>query len=143
MAYPVTAKRIEVQAPLIISKKWLLFWRSILEASNSIIHYYSVQRLPIADCMMISATAPMFTTFYARFFLKENTVPGDIVNLGLVFVGILFIVKPPFIFGYTAMYFEDPEAIYAIIALITSSVFLQANVYIILRIESSVSDKYS
>ena len=47
MAYPVTAKRIEVQAPLIISKKWLLFWRSILEASNSIIHYYSVQRLPI------------------------------------------------------------------------------------------------
>ena len=63
----------------------------------------------IADCMMISATAPMFTTFYARFFLKENTVPGDIVNLLLVFVGILFIVKPPFIFGYTAIYFEDPE----------------------------------
>ena len=84
--------------------------------------------------MMISATAPMFTALYARIFLKEKIAIADILNLIFVFVGIVFIVKPPFIFGDSDTFFEDPEAIYAMIALIIGSAILQAGVFTILRV---------
>ena len=83
--------------------------------------------------MMISATAPMFTTFYARIFLKESIAVADILNLILVFVGIVFIVKPPFMFGHSQIYQEDPEALQAILLLVFGAIFLQATVYVILR----------
>ena len=83
--------------------------------------------------MMISATSPMFTTIQARFFLKEKIAAADIINLILVFAGIIFIVKPPFIFGQSEIYQEDPEALYAIIALLFGNVFLWAPTFIILR----------
>ena len=84
--------------------------------------------------MMISATAPMFTALYARIFLKEKIAIEDILNLIFVFVGIVFIVKPPFIFGDSDTFFQDPEAIYAMIALIIGSAILQAGVFTILRV---------
>lgn len=75
----------------------------------------------------------MFTTIQARFFLKEKITSADTINLILVFAGIIFIVKPPFIFGQSEMYQEDPEALYAIIALVLGSIFLKATVYTLLR----------
>ena len=68
------------------------------------------QHLPIADVIMISATSPMFTVFFARWFLKEPILKTDLINIGLVFGGIILIVKPPFIFGWTDMYTSDPHA---------------------------------
>ena len=93
--------------------------------------------------MMISATSPMFTTIQARFFLKEKIATADTINLILVFVGIIFIVKPPFIFGYSKMYDEDPEALTAIIVLVLGSIFLQATVYTILRLLKGIPKGYS
>ena len=75
----------------------------------------------------------MFTVFSARIFIKEPIVVADILNVILVFFGILLIVKPPFIFGMSEMYTSDPEAIYAALALILAAIFMQANVYVILR----------
>ena len=75
----------------------------------------------------------MFTTIQARIFLKEKISSSDIINLLLVFAGIIFIVKPPFIFGQSEMYTEDPEAVYATIAICLGSMFLQSSVYTILR----------
>ena len=92
--------------------------------------------------MMISATAPTFTTIYARIFLKESIVPADLANLVLVFSGIIFIVKPPFIFGYSKMYDQDPEALTAIIVLVLGSIFLQATVYTILRLLKGIPKCY-
>lgn len=82
---------------------------------------------------MISAASPIFTVFFARIFIKEPILCADIVNVLLVFVGIVLIVKPPFLFGASEMYQDDPEAKIAVIAMILGSVFLQANVYVILR----------
>ena len=45
------------------------------------------------------------------------------------------IVKPPFLFGSVdELYSNDPEAIYAVIAITLGSIFLQPTVYVILRI---------
>ena len=82
---------------------------------------------------MIMATSPIFTTIFGRIFLKEAIVIADIINLFLVFAGIVFIVKPPFMFGHSNLYIEDPEALYAIIALVISSASLWALVFVILR----------
>ena len=90
--------------------------------------------MPLADTVMISASSPMFTVFFARIFIKETIKVVDIVNVFLVFAGIVLIVKPPFLFGNgVQMYNDDPEAIYAVIAMVLSSIFLQANVYVTLR----------
>ena len=75
----------------------------------------------------------MFTAFFARLFIKEPIVPADILNVILVFAGIVFVVKPPFIFGSTELYTTDPEAPYAVIILVLSTIFLQANCYVTLR----------
>jgi drug/metabolite transporter (DMT)-like permease len=75
----------------------------------------------------------MFTVFFARLFIGEAIQIVDIINVFLVFSGLTMIVKPAVIFGSSEMYTNDPEAIYAVIALILGSVFLQANVYVLLR----------
>ena len=82
---------------------------------------------------MISASAPLFTVFFARLFIGESVVFVDIINIAMVFGGIVLIVKPEFMFGVSSMYTDDPEAIYAVVAMILGSVFLQANVYVVLR----------
>ena len=101
-------------------------------------NYIYLQHLPLADCTMIRASSPIFTTIYARIFLKEAIVIADLINLVLVFVGIIFIVKPPFIFGHSSMYFEDPEAIYAIIAMLGISALTIPPIYIFLKMLKDV-----
>ena len=48
-------------------------------------------------------------------------------------LGILLIVKTPFIFGWTELYTDDPQAKWAVMALILSSIFLQSNIFVLLR----------
>ena len=43
------------------------------------------------------------------------------------------IVKPPFMFGATEIYANDPEAVYAVIAMLIMSVFLLSNSYTLVR----------
>ena len=50
-----------------------------------------------------------------------------------IFVGIIMICKPPFIFGWTDLYTTDPQAKWAVLALILSSIFIQSNIFVIMR----------
>ena len=43
MSSPVTMNRIEIESPFPSGKRWLLFFRSIIGATNLIIHFYSLQ----------------------------------------------------------------------------------------------------
>ena len=90
-------------------------------------NFYALQHLPLADMVMISASAPMYTVFFARIFIKEAIVVAHIVNIIFVFIGVFFIVKPPFVFGSSEIYSQDPQAIYAAIAVVLGSIFFQAN----------------
>ena len=105
----------------------------IVENRNTyIIKYF--QHLALSDVVMISATAPIFTVFYARIFIKESIVIADLINMVIVFIGIIMVVKPPFLFGLTAMYKEDPEAMYAVVLMVCNSILNQANIYVLMRI---------
>ena len=95
--------------------------------------FYALQHLPLADMVMISASAPMYTVFFARIFIKEPIVVADIVNIIFVFIGVFFIVKPPFVFGSSEIYSQDPQAIYAAIAVVLGAIFFQANCFVTSR----------
>ena len=43
MSSPVTMNRIDIESPFPSGKRWLLFFRSIIGATNLIIHFYSLQ----------------------------------------------------------------------------------------------------
>ena len=83
--------------------------------------------------MMIAATAPLFTILYSRVFLKESVSVMDLMNLVLVFAGVVFIVKPPFLFGRLEDFNEDSTTLYAMIGLLVGSLLLMAPIYVILR----------
>ena len=58
---------------------------------------------------------------------------ADIVNIIFVFIGVFFIVKPPFVFGSSEIYSQDPQAIYAAIAVVLGAIFFQANCFVTSR----------
>ena len=89
--------------------------------------------MPLSDAALITATSPIFTVFYARIFLKEPILKIDLLNVILIVVGMVFIAKPPFIFGHNYVFEYDTSGVYALILLTSATVFIQPNVFIVLR----------
>jgi drug/metabolite transporter (DMT)-like permease len=81
---------------------------------------------------MISAASPIWTVLLGRIFLKEPLKPLDILNVVITLTGILFIIRPPFIFGYDPN-FELDHQYYTAAMIVFGGTFLQATVYILLR----------
>ena len=115
---------------------------------------------------MISAASPIWTAIMARFILKEMLSPFaftslspsirlqeplgilDVFNVVLTILGLVFIIRPPFIYGYDAgwqdhrlqehIYFNDSDHVvdsqyYIAAVAVFASTFLQAAIYIFLR----------
>ena len=72
--------------------------------------------------------------FIFRLFLKERIIVLDIVNLILVFVGMIFIIQPPFIFDVEADEVTRDMSYYVAAIVVLLGCFLQANVYVLLRL---------
>lgn len=133
LALPVVIWRRKIEHPFPKARRMQLCLRSVLGASHLIIHYYALKHVTLADTTMLSSGSPLFTAIFARIFLKEAIDLVDILSVFIVFAGIVLIVKPPFIFGQSELYMNDPEAMQAVIILIFSTIFFLANVYVMLR----------
>lgn len=120
------------------NKRLLLVVRSIMGASNLLIFFYGLKHMPIADVNMISASSPIWVVISARIFLKEPLKVFDIINVFITLLGILFIIRPPFIFGYDPQFEFDNQYYIAGVIVFSGSVLLQSTVYIILRMLKSV-----
>ena len=94
--------------------------------------------MPMADVNMISAGSPIWVVIFARIFLKERLLVFDIINIFITLLGIVFIIKPPFIFGYDLSFEFDHQYYVAGVVVFLGSVILQSNVYIILRLLKDV-----
>eukprot|EP00090_Calanus_glacialis_P012853 TRINITY_DN21480_c0_g1_i2.p1 TRINITY_DN21480_c0_g1~~TRINITY_DN21480_c0_g1_i2.p1 ORF type:complete len:347 (-),score=48.63 TRINITY_DN21480_c0_g1_i2:38-1078(-) len=119
-------------------KRWLLVVRSILGASNLLIHFYGLKHMPMADANMISAASPIWVVIFARVFLKEPLKSFDIINVFVTLLGILFIIRPPFLFGYDPLFEFDNQYYIAGVIVFFGSVLFQSNVYILLRMLKGV-----
>ena len=76
----------------------------------------------------------MFTVFFARVFIKEPILPVDFLNLAFILVGMVLVVKPPFLFGHDDSIMYNTEAIYALVSLIFNAMFVQSNIFVTLRL---------
>ena len=99
---------------------------------------FSLKHMPMADVNMISAGSPIWVVIFARIFLKERLLVFDIINIFITLLGIVFIIKPPFIFGYDPSFVLDHDYYVAGVVVFLGSVILQSNVYILLRMLKDV-----
>lgn len=68
--------------------------RALTNISAFLCHYYAVSRMPLADAVAISLSAPLFVTALSGLVLRE---PADFkrkVALAIGFLGMLFVVQP-------------------------------------------------
>ena len=61
--------------------------------------FYSLTLLPIGDAVAIFISSIVWTCLVGYFYLKEHTHIIDFCMIPVTLCGVLFIAKPPFIFG--------------------------------------------
>lgn len=114
--------------PLFGQRKILLCIRAIVGTVTLFFVYYSIASLPFAEATVLQYLYPIFTAFLAVVLLKEHLKLPTVLCVLLSFSGLLFIVRPEFLFGgLTASY--DLRAISAAVL----GAFGTALAYILVR----------
>lgn len=93
----VDVKRKKI--PLLGHNKRLLLARGVVGALALICVYYALVTLPFAEATVLQYLNPMFTAVLAILFLKERLHISTAICIALSFAGLLFIVRPDFLFG--------------------------------------------
>ena len=81
------------------------------------VRFYALPHMPLADVAMICASTSLFVNVHARIFLKEPIQLVNVFNILMVLIGLVLIIKPPFLFGENDLYRQDPLALVCAIAL--------------------------
>ncbi|XP_029466578.1 solute carrier family 35 member G1-like [Rhinatrema bivittatum] len=76
-----------------------LLLRGFIGSSATILLYYAVQVMPLADATVITFSSPVFTSIFACIFLKEMCTIWDIIFNICTITGVVLIARPPFLFG--------------------------------------------
>lgn len=71
-----------------------LLLRSFLGTVGLMANYYALDHLYIANASVLSNVAPFFTILFSFWFLGERVNKGQVLAIGLAFVGVLFISNP-------------------------------------------------
>lgn len=70
------------------------FWRSFVGAIGMVTWTYCLTRMPLTHATALSFTAPLLTTLFAVFILKEHATRKHAIALGLGAIGVLTILRP-------------------------------------------------
>ena len=81
------------------SQRKLLFLRGAAGSACIILGFFGVRYLDIGDIETLSNSAVIMTAILSRIFLKEKLSFSHIIALILTITGVLFIVRPSFLFG--------------------------------------------
>eukprot|EP00727_Mastigamoeba_balamuthi_P004353 m51a1_g13916 hypothetical protein (468) ;mRNA; r:796589-798451 len=86
--------------PLGPRQSWVLLWtRGMVGIGSMGLWMLAIKMLPLADSVVINFLSPVFTAIFGFFILKEKITKVEIAGYVLCFVGIVFVARPPFIFG--------------------------------------------
>lgn len=80
---------------------WVLLLRALVGCGSANFKYMALKTLPIADASVILFSSPVFTTVFARIFLKEKFNWVHCVVIVVTLGGCVMVVRPTFIFGAT------------------------------------------
>lgn len=71
-----------------------LIYRSLFGFLGLVFYFYAIDRLPLANAVILNQMNPFITLILAFLFLKESIVRPQWVAIALAMAGILLIVKP-------------------------------------------------
>jgi len=84
-----------------VMKYLVLMGSGFLTGFNEHISYLGVLYVPIGDAMTIIFTAPIFTMIFSFIFLRLRQGIWKIIFAFILIVGVILVVRPPFIFPQT------------------------------------------
>lgn len=132
-AIPIVIYRQEDVFPK--GKRIMLLMRSFTGTVALMLSFYAFRHMPLADASVIVFSVPVFTGIFARMFLKEPCGLFNVFSVILTLVGVIFITRPPVLFGNTVNSLGDngqrPEMWGAVAAF--SATLFGANAYVLLR----------
>ncbi|KAF6111476.1 solute carrier family 35 member G1 [Phyllostomus discolor] len=76
-----------------------LVLRGVVGSIAMILLYYAYQTTSLADATVISFSCPVFTSIFACILLKEKYSLWDVLFTSFTIIGVILIVRPPFLFG--------------------------------------------
>lgn len=60
------------------------------------LYYAALERLPLADAVVLNNLSPIFVMIFAVFFLNETIKKGQKIAIGMGLMGALMVIKPTF-----------------------------------------------
>ncbi|MBU0680057.1 MAG: DMT family transporter [Proteobacteria bacterium] len=82
--------------PLMVGAKGSLFLRALFGGSAMTCFYYALTHMPLADCIFLGRTQPLFLALLAPFVLGEKTPKAAWFAIATGLAGVLFILQPAF-----------------------------------------------
>lgn len=77
----------------------LLMIRGVVGSAAVIAAYFSLKYLDVSDVETLTNSSVIITALFSRLFLNEKLTISHILSLCLTLTGVLFIVRPSFLFG--------------------------------------------
>ncbi|KAF5911218.1 hypothetical protein HPG69_019586 [Diceros bicornis minor] len=102
--------------------------------------YYAFQATSLADATVISFSCPVLTSIFACIFLKEKYSPWDVLFTLFTIVGVILIVRPPFLFGSDAAEVNESYSVHlkGTFAAVAHAVFAAMTLVILRKMGKSV-----
>ncbi|KAL4498508.1 hypothetical protein ABPG72_019626 [Tetrahymena utriculariae] len=121
----------------------LLMMRCIFGGIAHVCYYQGIKLLNLGDAQAIFLTSPIWTSILASIWLKEKLQPSVISSIIISFIGIVLIVKPPFLLSFLGLQansssFNDPYAILGLAASIVFSFLESLSALLIRSLSNSV-----
>ena len=66
---------------------------------NIILIYFAIDKIPLADALVITFTSPFFTAIFSLFILHERIHFLDLGSGIISFLGVVLVARPSFLFG--------------------------------------------
>lgn len=71
-----------------------LFVRSFLGTAGAVAYFFAIQKLYLADAVLLNNLSPIWVTFFAWFFLSEKPSKKQLLLLFIMLIGAVFVIKP-------------------------------------------------
>lgn len=71
-----------------------LFIRSFLGTAGAVAYFFAIQKLYLADAVLLNNLSPIWVTFFAWFFLSEKPSKRQLLLLFIMLIGAIFVIKP-------------------------------------------------
>jgi len=107
-----------------------LVMRSFIGSFGVFLHFVGIKYLPLSEAIVLYQMMPMLTGVLATIMLKEKFELRQLFCIIFSVVGVVLIVKPPFLFGSEVE--RDPTQIIGAIAML-SSALVDSFAFILIR----------